>query len=343
VLIIVILLKKMVGKITKTHPTFILLATVFFLVLGTFGGYYAENPVNSGFRNLGDSLWWTVVTMSTVGYGDIVPKTLPGRIIGTICMFGGPLLVVSLIGSVGISLYNRWTKGVKGMGQVKSSGHIVICGWNKKAKDIIDELKASELRDRPITIIDDKIEARPLEDSKISFIRGNASELNTLNRANISGAEFAIVLAEDSTPIADQRTVLTVLAIEKTNPSIVSCAELIDINNEEHLRRAGCNIVINASIIASRLMAMSLQNPVVNRIIGELVSQEGNEVYRIPVPQRYIGRSFIDTFPEMKKLYNIIPIGLERDGECLLNPDANLFLKVDDLLLVLSEEKPDIG
>ena len=84
--------------------------------------------------------------MSTVGYGDKVPITAAGRIIGTICMFSGPLLMVSLIGSVGISLYNKWTKGVRGMAQIKSKGHIVICGWNIKAKDIVDELQLSHKR-----------------------------------------------------------------------------------------------------------------------------------------------------------------------------------------------------
>jgi voltage-gated potassium channel len=338
--LIIIMARKLVKRVTGSNYSIIFLATLLIVILGTVGGYFAESPVNSSFQNLGDSLWWTVVTMSTVGYGDIVPKTVGGRIIGSICMFGGPLLVVSLVGSVGVSLYNRWTKGVKGMGQIKAKGHIVICGWNKKAKDIIDELKAGELRERPITIIDDKIDAKPVEDSNVSFIRGNASELHTLNRANIEGAGFAVILAEDNTPVADQKTVLTVLAIEKASPSIISCAELNDLNNEEHLRRAGCSIVINASIIVSRLLAMSLQNPAVNSIIKELVSQEGNEIYRISVPQRYVGQLFIDTLPEMKKSYGIIPIGIERDGQCLINPDASLPLKASDLILVLSEETP---
>ncbi len=339
-MVIVTVVKKFMTRVTGTHAVILLFATVLVVVLGTIGGYLAESPVNSSFRNLGDSLWWTIVTMTTVGYGDIVPITAAGRIIGGICMIGGPILMVSAVGSIGASLYNRWTKGVKGMGQVKSKGHIVICGWNKKAKDIIDELRVSELHDRSITIIDDRIDAKPVDDAKVSFVRGNASELSVLNRANIAGAGFAIVLAEDNTPIADQKTVLTVLAIEKASPSIVSCAELNDANNEEHLMRAGCSIVINASVLASRLLAMSLQNPVVNRIIKELVSQEGNEIYRVTVPQQYVGRPFVDTMPEMKKLYGIIAIGIERDGECLINPSASLPLQASDLLLVISEETP---
>jgi voltage-gated potassium channel len=340
--VIVMVVKKFVTRIKGGHAVILLFATVLVVLLGTIGGYLAESSVNSGFRNLGDSLWWTIVTMTTVGYGDIVPITLGGRIIGGICMIGGPILMVSAVGSIGASLYNRWMKGVKGMGQVKSKGHIVICGWNKKATDIIEQLRESELRDRSITIVDDRIDEKPVDDANVSFIRGNTSELSVLNRANIAQADFAIVLADDNTPIADQKTVLTVLAIEKANPAIVSCAELNDANNEEHLTRAGCNIVINASVLASRLLAMSLQNPSVNRIIKELVSQEGNEIYRVAIPRQYFGRPFVDTMPDMKKLHGITVIGVERNGESLINPSANLPLKDSDLLLVISEEPPKL-
>lgn len=341
-MLVVTVLKKVVVKVAKARVIALICAMIFLVALGTIGGYLAEHSGNSGFQNLGDSLWWTIVTMATVGYGDIVPKTVAGRVIAGICMVGGPMVMVAGVTAVGSSLYNKWSRGVKGMGQVKSKGHIIICGWNRKAEEIVSELRNCELRDLPVTIIDDKIESKPVGDNNVSFIRGNASEISVLNRANIAEAKFAIILAQDDTAIADQKTVLTVLAIETANPSIVSCAELNDANNEEHLKRAGCDIVINVSDLASRMMAMSLKNPAVSNIIKALVSQEGSEIYRIDVPKQYIGRSFIDILPEMKKSHDIIPVGVERDGKYLLNPSASLQLKDSDLLLVLSEETPVI-
>jgi voltage-gated potassium channel len=88
--IIVMAVKKFVTRVTGRHAIILLFATVLVVLLGTVGGYLTESPVNSSFRNLGDSLWWTIVTMTTVGYGDIVPITVGGRIIGGICMIGGP-------------------------------------------------------------------------------------------------------------------------------------------------------------------------------------------------------------------------------------------------------------
>jgi voltage-gated potassium channel len=342
-MVIVAVVKRLVKGAAKTNIRILLLFALFLLILGTVGSYFAESPTNSDFQSVWDCLWWTLVTMSTVGYGDEVPITVAGRVIGVICMIGGPILMVSLVGSIGISLYNRWRKGVRGMAQIKSKGHIVICGWNAKAKDIVDELRLSAgFRDWPITIIDDKIETKPVDDAKVSFVHGNTSQVSVLKQANIGEAKFAIVLADDSTPVADQKTVLTVLAIENINPSIVSCAELNDANNEEHLRRAGCDIVVNTSDLTSKLLAMSLQNPSVNRIIKELVSGVGNEIYRVELPQRYVGRPFADSLLELKNSHSVITIGVERDGECLINPPSDLILKDTDFLLVLSEEAPSL-
>lgn len=341
-MLIVILVKRVMKRLGENNVGILLFATILIVALGTAGSYFAESPVNSQFKNFGDSLWWTIVTMSTVGYGDKVPITVAGRLIGGICMIGGPILMVSLIGSIGVSLYDRWMKGVKGMAQVKKREHIIICGWNKKAEDILNELNMSPLRNLPIVIIDDMIDNKPVDDARVSFVKGNAAELSTLNRANINQAKYAIVLAENHTPVADQKTVLTVLAIERTNPAVITCAELIDSNNEEHLNEAGCDIIINASTLSSRLLAMSLQNPSVNLIIKELVSQEGNEIYRVPVSNRYTGHPFLETLPELKKSYSIIPIGIERAGRSIINPPSDEVLKENDILLVISEEAPSL-
>ena len=334
------LVKRLMKIFRQTNIGILIIATVFIIILGTFGSYFAEHSINNQFNNLGDGIWWTVVTMSTVGYGDKFPITVPGRIIGTICMVSGPVLMVSLIGSLGVTFYERWMKGVKGMNQVKKKGHIIISNWNKKTEDILRELRAGALCDLPIIIIDDGIETKPTDDANVFFVKGNAAELATLIKANITEAKFAIVLAENNTPIADQKTVLTVLAIEKNNPDIFTCAELIDANNEEHLRAAGCDIVINASMLSSRLLAMSLQNPSIHHIITEFISQEGNEIHRVHTPQEYIGRPFLDVLLEIKKLHSIITIGIERDGKSLINPPASELTKSGDILLLISEETP---
>jgi len=330
---------------TQTSRRVVLYAGIFFLLLGTVGAYLTEGgTAGSQFASIWNCLWWTLVTMTTVGYGDMVPVTAAGRVIGVLCMVGGPVLMVSLVSIIGVALYDKWTKGVRGMAKIRSRGHIIICGWNNAAADIVGELRLSDaFRAAPITVIDERIERKPVDDAGVSFVRGNAAEVGVLERAGIKEAAYAIVLAEDSAPAADQKTVLTVLAIETTNPDIISCAQLNDANNEAHLARAGCDIVVNTSSLTSKLLAMSLQNPAVNRITRELVSGgQGNEIYRVALPERYAGRPFAEALRELKASADAIVIGIEREGQCRLNPPADTVLEGGDWLYLVSEEAPSL-
>lgn len=70
------------------------------MVGGAVVAYYAEHPINPEFATFGDSLWWSVVTLTTVGYGDIVPETLSGRMAAVMIMFTGVAVLGLLAGSL---------------------------------------------------------------------------------------------------------------------------------------------------------------------------------------------------------------------------------------------------
>lgn len=340
-MLIVESIRRILKRVARTHVRVLLGLAGLLIAFGTVGIYLMEKPYNEDFRSWWDCFWWAIVTMSTVGYGDKVPLTTGGRIIAMVCMVGGPILLVSLVGSLGALIYDEWQRRVKGMSQVVSQRHILICGWNSKARDILQELRLSQaFRKWPVTIIDEKTAAKPVEDRYVSFVRGNASEVSTLEQANVRRAGFAIILADGPTPAADQKTVLTVLAIKDLNPSILSCAELNDAHNEAHLRRAGCDVVVTASALTAKLLAMSIENPAVNRVVKELVSRAGNEIYRVLLPQPYVGLTFEQCFRELKSSHEVIIIGVERQDKCLLNPASGFLLQEGDFLLVISQEPP---
>ncbi|MBW2091644.1 MAG: two pore domain potassium channel family protein, partial [Deltaproteobacteria bacterium] len=103
-----------------------IIATV--LVLATIAIYFVEYRTG---KSLGiwDSFWWALVTITTVGYGDIVPSTVVGRLIGFGIMFSGLILVSLMTATIASVFVTRKIREGKGLEDIKEKDHIVICGW----------------------------------------------------------------------------------------------------------------------------------------------------------------------------------------------------------------------
>lgn len=102
------LLKKELGKLARVfvHPTFIFLTVAGNVILFGFSSvvYFLERDVNPKMNHFLDTLWWGATTITTVGYGDIIPVTLAGRILGLVLMFTGTVLFVTFTGVLAMIL-----------------------------------------------------------------------------------------------------------------------------------------------------------------------------------------------------------------------------------------------
>ncbi len=339
---ILVLFKRFAHLLHKDHLDTILLMLLVISVTGMIGISLFEPQLS-----MLDAAWWTLVTITTVGYGDIYPTSLGGRVVGVLLMLFGIGFLGLLTATLASSFVENRRQEGKGMKPLSSTGHFVLCGWNYKAREIIEEIKADEkAHDCPIVLVADLPE-KPLEDEHVQFVSGVVSP-ETLVKANAQDAQVAIVLADEQGEVhtRDAKTILDTLTIKTTYPSLYTCVELLDQKNIAHGKRAKADEIIVTGALSTNLLVQAALNHGVTRLINELVSiRFGSAIYKISVPQAYVGHSFVDALTALKRGQNLILVAIESHAQekFLANPPIDYIIDAEDQLIVIGQERPDQG
>lgn len=117
---------KSLAEFTHHTLTRIVFAITFFALIGASLVFLFEGSVNEQFKVMGDAVWWVLVTMTTVGYGDKVPMTTGGRVIGIIIMFFGLALLSSFTATISSFFITKKIKEGRGLEEIKLKNHLII-------------------------------------------------------------------------------------------------------------------------------------------------------------------------------------------------------------------------
>ena len=290
-----------------------------------------------------NALWLSVVTLTTVGYGDITPTTIPGRIIGVFIMLFGIGILGMFTASVASIFVVKKLKEDRGMKSFDCKNHIIICTWNHSTKDIIHELRSDpRTADTPIVLVAN-LDLKPIDDDNVLFICGEADEEN-LKRANISEAKTIIILGDDRVEAdnRDAKVVLTTLTVETLHPDIYSIVQLEKEANVRHCERAKADEIIVKNKFSSRLISRSALDHGITKVISALLSSRvGDDIVKVPVPDHLAGMSFLQIFTEMKAKEDAIVLAVQKDseGEVITNPPADMIVNESDTLLIISKNR----
>ena len=205
--------KKIIARIREIftflrHERLFRILGVFCLIIvyGALAIFFADRYyLTKGAGGIFDALYWAIVTITTVGYGDIVPASKVGKIFALLIILSGPALLSLITASIASILIEKKIREGKGLETIKESNHIIICGWNENGEKVIDGLLLQlKGHNTAIVLVNelDRDEVQSIQykykDCNLHFVRGNFSREDVLARANVKRARSAIVLADIS-------------------------------------------------------------------------------------------------------------------------------------------------
>jgi voltage-gated potassium channel len=286
------------------------------------------------FESIFDSFNWGIATV--LGQGDSAFVTSPaGRIIGWLLILFGVAMLGMITGALVAMVIDFLLKEGQGLGASGFKDHIVVCGWNTTARDLIAELRGDDYQQKVVVIAD--VEKNPAGDG-VYFVRGDATSEEDLDRAGIKEASAALIFPSDASDDADMRSILIVMAIEHVAPEVRTVAEVNNPKHEPHFRRADVDELLVTSKVASHLLARSALYPGLTGIVTDIVSGgEGSELYRIVLPDDYIGLSIDAVSARLRTEHQATLLSVNRYGQAFVNPGADFVLEPGDDAVVVAE------
>jgi voltage-gated potassium channel len=283
---------------------------------------------------LGSTLHWAVTTV--IGSGDASYVTSPGGfVVGWLLSFFGVAMVAAMTGAVVGFVIDFLLKEGQGMGAAGFRDHIVVCGWNTTARDLIEELKTDEYEAKVVVLHNS--ERNPAGDG-VYFVRGDITSEADLRRAGLEEAASAIVFPADGSNEADMRSILCVMAIESIAPEVRTVVEANNPAHVEHFRRAKADEVLVTSRLASRLLARSALYPGLSELVTDMVSGgEGSELYRIAIPEDMCGLTVDEFSARLRAEHRATLIAVSRHGQASVNPPTDFKMEPGDDAVVVAE------
>lgn len=290
-----------------------------------------------------DAVWWSVVTMATVGYGDLFPRSLGGRyLIGIPTMIFGISVLGYVLSTVASFLVERRTRELKGLRTVSVHDHLVIVHFPslQRVMEVVDQFRNDAMTsESAIVLVDAHLDELPpeLEVRAVRFVRGNPTSERTLRDASAQHASRALILAlRPGDPTSDHASLAVALTLEKLWPELHTVAECVDPEHVPLLERCGCDSVVCLEELASRLLVQESMDPGVKELIRQLTDNADGQ-------QFYVVAATGPTWAECRSTLDragALALGLRRGSKVVVNPPPTEPVRADDMAVCIALTRP---
>lgn len=308
-----------------------LMALALLLALGTAGYAWLEG------MTLIEALYMTVITLSTVGFGEVRPLSPAGRLFTiALIMLGVGTVAWALRNAAEVVLGETFWKGVRKQRMEEQlralRDHYLVLGYGRIGRQVVRDLRA---RGQPYVVVDASPEVAEelLEEGHLHVV-GDATQEEVLQQAGVERARGLVAALE-----TDADNVLAVLTARALNPNLLIVARATDEEAESKLRRAGADRVVTPYLIGGHRLALSLLNPVVDHFLSHLFHL-GDEIdvdigqIAVPPGSSLAGQRLADC--DLRRVWNLTVVGVQRpDGSIEITPQADHVIEPGEVLIVI--------
>ncbi len=299
-----------------------------------------------GFRivegwSLVDCAYMTVITLTTVGYGEVQPLSTTGKVFVTIYLgigIGAFVFCMAELGKLLVEGVVRDWLETRRMENIKSSleDHFIVCGFGRMGQIVCEQLEAMNM---PFVVIEvDEAAGRECRDRKWPVIHGDCTEDRVLLSAGVDKARGVVAtLGSDSDNLY---VVLTVRHLSSDSKRLLIVARTSDENGEAKLLRAGADQVVNLYHSTATKMARWLVNPNVQEFMELVTTKDAGldlAEIQITADSPYAGARLQDT--DLRDRGLIIVAIRRADGELLTTPGAAVDIREGDSLIALGDKE----
>ncbi len=312
------------------------------LVFVVFAGTAAIHTIGHGRWTWFQSLFHTVITLSTVGYGELpgmendpLARTFSLALIvlgaGTMVYFASVVTALLVEGELReIFRRNRMRRHVDSL-----SAHVIVCGIGRTGRHVIDEMRATRT---PFVCVDSDIEKMTRladEIPGLAFVVGDATEDEVLEAAGIRRARGVVAALTD-----DKENLYVTLTARSLNPSLRIISKAVESTAEAKLRKAGADKVVSTNMIGGMRIASEMIRPNVTEFLDIMLRDPEHvlriEEARVTDASPLVGRTLGEA--ALRKVCDVLVVAVRSaEGRYKFNPGAEQVLQSGATLIVLGE------
>lgn len=319
--------------------------------IGGVSIFMTNKGANPSIRSVGDGMWWALVTITTVGYGDISPDPddTVGRAVAAALMVFGMVMLALFAGIISNTLLGSvLALRLEQFRMTNTYKHIVVCGYNEGAQLLLDTLREEVDTNQREVVIFGRGERPHSVPHEYRWVEGDPTKESELEKARLAEASAVIVVGERGLlpQAADANTILMVFTIRRymkkrsdaRQQPLYVVSEILDHENVEHAFAAGCNEVIETTRLGFSLISHAISHPGTGALLGLLATSDGQNLYVGAFPDDLDpDATFGDAIRHLAGS-GIVVVGLrDRDQPDRLNPPPETPLAEADGLIYIAD------